>query len=144
LTSLAFNFQKCFRFLAGNKIGFISGIAYSIFSVLAFFAGLGYGASCPELGPDVCANPLLQIVVVSSMVTFFGILPHMITWSIVFFIGQQISVLVSPIPNNTSPDFTPLVIGISILVAGLWGMFGAWVQRSIRNRALRNDKAERT
>lgn len=134
MTRLAHILTRMLRVVAKNRLGFGLGIAYSLFSFATFFIGLGYGASCPELGPDVCDNPPLHVAIAASPVSFYVAIIHAASWGILFYSSQQIMILVNPgLLTSSSLDFTNLMIVVGILITAIWAFFGALVQRSIRN-----------
>jgi hypothetical protein len=127
------NLKRFAHKIIGNKIGLGLGIAYSLLSFGGFFVGLSYGASCPELGPDVCGNPPFYVAIAASPISFFLIIPHMISWAIPFYFSQQLVLFVNPtFLDEPSADFTGAIIVVGIIVTGLWGVFGAYVQGWIR------------
>jgi hypothetical protein len=119
--------------ITNNKIGFVVGTAYSLFSFATFFVGLGYGASCPELGPDVCDNLPLHMAIVTSLPAFYISLIHSFSWSILFTILGGIIGLINPgFISEPDANFRNLMIMVGIVITGFWALVGAFVQRSIK------------
>lgn len=126
---------KAVRFLARNKNGMAAGMAYSTSSFIMFVVGLGYGAGCPEAGPEICNTPATDMMRNS----IYFITPHTLSWGLFHYSAQQVYILLtasthSPInaPVTGQAFFLIPLFSFSAALA-LWAFVGAACQQLARS-----------
>ena len=126
--------KTIFRFLLTNKKGVVAGIAYSALSFAAFFAGIGYGASCPEAGPQYCSNTFYAVIV--NPYAFYVTMLHTLSWGALYYSLQQAALLVNPPPPSdafiTGPAAILLPLSMIAATFAIWAFAGAGLQELVR------------
>jgi len=121
-----------FPFFRQNLLGVIIGIGLCSSGFALFFFTLGYGASCPEAGPQRCSfdlKPFFPILAVN--IAFF-----MSIWMVLFYLGQQALLVFGIVTSESySESFFATNIMPSIMAAVtifVWAMIGGAIQKTYR------------
>ena len=126
--------MKSIQFFKQNWIGTFVGIVYGACSMTIFFFTLGYGASCPEAGPEVCH---MDLDLLFPILVGFVAVP-LTVWSIIFYSGQQLMLLLGMVTSegySSSYFATNILPGISFVVLlSVFGIMGGSVQKLLKIR----------
>lgn len=124
--------MKLVFFFRQNICGSALGAGLCGLGFALFFFTLGYGASCPEAGPEICTIDLTPFMwlLYANTILFMSI------WAIMFFAGQQILLMTGVVvSDNYSESFFATTIMpslLAVLTMFFWGVIGGLIQIGFR------------